>query len=132
MSFLLDTHTLLWVLFAQRKLSPQAKNIILYTTNQVFVSAISFWELSLKYSLGKLDLKKILPGELPKKAKEAGLEVVSLTSEVASSYYQLPQTAHKDPFDLMLIWQAISQKYTLISKDKQLTSFRRHGLKLIW
>lgn len=132
MNYLLDTHTFLWDLFDHRQLPPKVKEIIRDPNNKIFVSVISFWEISLKYSLGKIELKHILPEVFPKKAADAGLDLISLNPETVSTYYQLPKTSHRDPFDRMLIWQAIRQKYTLISKDTQFMGYQRHGLKLIW
>lgn len=132
MSYLLDTHALLWVLFSPKNLSPKVLKILSGTDVAKFVSAISLWEISLKYSIGKLFLMKKRPDEIPLAVKKMGFELLDINSHTAAAFYKLPILSHKDPFDLMLVWQAISQKYTLVSKDKRLRDYQRHGLKLMW
>ena len=88
MKYLLDTHTLLWVLFEEEKLSENAKVVIKNPDNEVYVSIVSYWEISLKYALGKLELKGITPEELPKKAEEVGIETLEVSEEEASTFYK--------------------------------------------
>lgn len=132
MSYLLDTHTFIWDLFDHKKLSSTARNIIRDTNNQVFVSIISYWEISLKYSLKKIGLKNVLPDTLPKLAEDTGLDSLSLDTETVSMYYKLPKIAHKDPFDRMLAWQAICKNCILVTKDHEFTLYHNHGLKTVW
>jgi len=132
MSYLLDTHTFLWDLFDHKKLPFEVKNIIKDTDNQVFVSVISYWEISLKYSLKKIELKNVLPDILPKLAEDAGLDLLTLNTETVSTYYKLPKIVHKDPFDRMLAWQAICNNYILVTKDHEFTLYHNHGLKTVW
>lgn len=93
---------------------------------------MSYWEISLKYALGKLELNGITPEELPEKAKETGIETLEVSEEEASSFYRLPKIKHKDPFDRLIIWQAISRKITLISKDKPIKEYQKFGLDILW
>ena len=65
MNYLLDTHVLLWTLFESRKLSNIVKQIILNPDCNIFVSIFSFWEISLKFGLGKISLNNIKPDDLP-------------------------------------------------------------------
>ena len=65
MSFLLDSHTLLWAILDQKKLFRKVIHILEDSKNEVFVSVVTFWEISLKYALGKLDLNNILSDDLP-------------------------------------------------------------------
>jgi PIN domain nuclease of toxin-antitoxin system len=58
-------------------------------------------------------------------------ELLSLSAEDASSFYHLPRVAHKDPFDRMLIWQAIREKMVLISKDRKIAAYEDFGLKIL-
>jgi len=65
MSYLLDTHTLLWSLFEQSRLGKKGADVILNPDLSVFVSVVSFWELSLKFAIGKLELENVTPTTSP-------------------------------------------------------------------
>lgn len=132
MKYLLDTHSFLWTQFEPVKLSKKAKEIILNQENDLFVSAISFWEISLKYSIGKLILEKVFPDELPIYAKRSGFNIIELDGMIASSFYKLQKNEHCDPFDRMLIWQAISLDMTIITKDNKFKNYKKDGLKTFW
>jgi len=130
-SCLLDTHTLLWALLEPSKLTPQQRRIIESSDKEKCMSTISIWEISLKFSLGKLNLGGHTPEEFLKGAQELGFRVVIPTPEHYASFHQLPSVVkHKDPFDRMLIWQAIQDGLTLLSSDGQLPNYKIHGLKL--
>lgn len=132
MTYLLDTHTFLWTAFNQRKLGKQSRAAILDSGNDILVSAVSFWELSLKYALGKLELTGTTPEELPDVAASMGFGTLPLDAEAASSFHRLPRDAHRDPFDRMLVWQAISLRIPLITKDRHLSAYSSQGLVLLW
>lgn len=132
MRFLLDTHTQLWALFDEDKLSKKAKAAIKNPENSIFVSVVSYWEISLKYALGKIELQGVTPDELPKLASGIGLETLAISAEDASSFYRLPRLKHKDPFDRLIIWQAINRAIPLISKDRSTREYQKHGLETIW
>ena len=132
MNYLLDSHTFLWALFTPEKLSNSAAQKIKSPENDAAVSVITFWETSLKYALGKLELKGIGPEELPGAALEMGLSILGVSPSDAASFHKLPRFAHKDPFDRFLIWQAIQQKMILISKDPEFKNYRKFGLKTHW
>ena len=132
MKYLLDTHSFLWALFAPKKLSKSAAREIKSPNNDVFVSIVTFWEISLKYALGKLELEKIKPEELPGSAEEMGLDILPIDPLEAAGFYKLPRIGHKDPFDRLLIWQAIQQTMVLISKDPEFQKYRKFGLQCHW
>ncbi|HVV53938.1 MAG TPA: type II toxin-antitoxin system VapC family toxin [Mucilaginibacter sp.] len=133
MNYLLDTHTFLWAITDESKLSALARQTIENTGNEIMVSAVSFWEISLKYSLGKLDISGFMPDDLPGLVAASGFVLIPLLPSEASSYHQLPAMGdHKDPFDKMLIRQALKQELTLISKDRNMLPYRSAGLKLLW
>jgi len=96
------------------------------------VSTITYWEISLKYSIRKIELEGITPDELPEKVKEMGIKTLELSEDEVSTFYKLPQIKHKDPFDRLIIWQAIRRNITLISKDKQMSDYQKFGLKILW
>lgn len=130
MKFLLDTHYLLWALTDTKKLSGKVKDIITNPDTPVAVSAVSFWEISLKSSLGKLEITGFSPEDLPAACMQTGFDILSLSSEDSSTYHKLKVTYYKDPFDRMLIWQAIRNDYTLLSVDNLVKKYVSEGLKL--
>ncbi len=132
MKYLLDTHTLLWVLFEDEKLSEKVKAAVRNPDNEIYVSIVSYWEISLKYALGKLELRGILPEKLPGKAKEINIETLEISEEEVASFYKLPRQKHKDPFDRLIIWQAINRKIALISKDRPIKEYQKFGLEILW
>ena len=132
MNYLLDTHTFLWTVSNTENLSKKALEIIKNPKNEIYVSAVNFWEISIKTRLKKLNLDKIEPEELLNLAEKMDFQVISLTPEEAITYHKLKEETHNDPFDRMLIWQSISRNMTIISKDQEFYKFVPYGLKLIW
>lgn len=132
MNYLVDTHIFLWVVLSPKKISRRVKDILLDPEIAKYVSSITFWEISLKYQLGKIDLTGILPNKLPAIAKETGFEFLNLDCQTASSVCKLPKIKNKDPFDRMLAWQAISFDYQLLTKDRDFNDYKDHGLQIVW
>jgi PIN domain nuclease of toxin-antitoxin system len=132
MRYLMDTHALLWAIFEPEKMSKSARALIKDPQNEVFASIISFWEISLKFSIGKLELINTTPESLPKIAEEMGVEILPVEANEAASFHKLPRKRHKDPFDRMVAWQAISRKMTLISRDQEFKQYKQFGLRLVW
>ena len=132
MTYLLDTHTLLWSRLEPSKLSPAHKRALGDTHRIKAMSAISIWEISLKFSLGKLDLGGHTPEEFLSTALQVGFEVIAPLPEHLASFHNLPAVpGHKDPFDRMLIWQAIQSKLTFLSNDPHMVNYQPHGLTLV-
>jgi PIN domain nuclease of toxin-antitoxin system len=132
MNCLLDTHTFLWAAMSPQQLSQDAQAIILDVANDIYVSVVTFWEVSLKFALGKIDLRGITPEDLPAAATQMGFVLLTLAPQDASTFPQLPRFQHKDPFDRMLAWQAIRQNLTMVSKDSALQQYQTHGLRVVW
>jgi PIN domain nuclease of toxin-antitoxin system len=130
MTCLLDTHYMLWALADTKKLSAGIRQAIVNPDNRIIISSISFWEVSLKSSLSKLALTGFSPADLPGACAKIGFEIKSLSPEDASTYHLLQATQHRDPFDRMLIWQAIRNGYTFVCVDKQVKKYAKEGLKL--
>jgi len=130
--YLLDTHTFLWTISGTGNLSERAKAIIEDGDNDIFVSAVSLWEISLKVRIKKLDLGKIKPEKLIDLIRKMEFSTIELSPEEALSYHRLDESSHNDPFDRMLIWQAITRSLTILSKDRDFERFRRYGLELDW
>jgi PIN domain nuclease of toxin-antitoxin system len=132
MAYLLDTHALLWVIGDSKQFSKKVAVIIEDQTNQIYVSSISLWEISLKFKIGKLNLTGFTPEDIPKFLEKLNISIIELKQEDASSYHKLKENFHRDPFDRMLIWQCINRKYTFISKDSEMKKYKISGLKTIW
>lgn len=132
MNYLIDTHLFLWVLFSPKKIPSVVKKILVDPQAVKSVSAVTFWEISLKFRLKKLELVGILPDGLLNQAQKIGFEVLNLDCETTSSFYKLPMIKNNDPFDRMLAWQAISKDLVLLTKDQDFNNYKKHGLKTIW
>ena len=132
MNILLDTHVFLWSLFTPDKLSKAVIREIKSPDNDVAVSVVTFWEISLKYALGKLELTGVNPEELPDFATQMNLEILPITAAEASTFHKLPRLTHKDPFDRIIIWQAIQRKMILVSKDRNFKTYHKSGLRTFW
>jgi PIN domain nuclease of toxin-antitoxin system len=132
MIYLLDTHYILWSLFEPDKIVQPVRQILENDTDIKLISSVNLWEISLKYSLGKLELGGTDPSEILNSLLEAGFEVAELESRLLATYHQLPRREdHRDPFDRMLIWQAISNDYTLITRDRKIEQYGADGLRLV-
>lgn len=132
MRLLLDTHVFIWALTDPRRLSSAARVAITNTENELYVSSVSFWEIAIK-----LRSKRLAPighesSTLVEAAEAMGFIPIALTAVEAATQGNLTEDTHFDPFDRMLIWQAISRKMVLISKDSNFKRFRKDGLKLLW
>ncbi len=133
MRYLLDTHVILWLAYDDSKISKTVKEILLNVESDIFISAVSFWEIGLKYQSGKLDLK----GHSPENLK-AGFDLnfefseLDLKLEDATTFYKLESMFHKDPFDRMLIWQALEHDLAFITDDENIKRYKEIGLNVVW
>jgi len=131
-SYLLDTHVVLWLLFDVDKIPNSTLEIIKNTDNEIYISAASFWEISIKYKLKKLDLNNLNVSELPIIFKEKGYKIIPILCDETATLWKLKLDYHKDPFDRILIWQAIKNNFTFISNDVNMNPYRMEGLRLLW
>lgn len=131
MKYLLDTHILLWILFEPEKLSVETKKILEDYNYVKCVSVITFWEISMKFSKGKLFLQNYNPSDLPALCEKINLQIINLRQTETASLFNLSADFHKDPFDRMLIWQCIQNDYTFISDDKNVKRYISIGLKVL-
>ncbi|MGD8389095.1 MAG: type II toxin-antitoxin system VapC family toxin [Desulfobacteraceae bacterium] len=129
---LLDTHVLLWALLSPEKLSKTAIRAIEEPGSELLVSVLTFWEISLKFSLGKIELKGIAPEDLPEAAEASRFSLIDVTPQEAASFHRLPKRAHKDSFDHLLVWQAIQRNHTLVSRDRKIRQYIDCGLIQLW
>lgn len=132
MNCLLDTHAFLWAVFTPEKLSRKARAAISDTGNAVHLSSVTFWEISLKFGLGKLSLDRCTPEDLVSVAREMGLTLITPDADETASFHQLPRVPHRDPFDRLLVWQAVQRQLVLITKDSALPAYSKAGLKVLW
>ena len=93
---------------------------------------VSFWEISLKYALGKLQPAGVEPEDLPETTEEMGMDILQVSAYEAASFHKLSKLAHKDPFDRLIIWQAIQRRMHLISKNRSFQDYGPSGLKVYW
>lgn len=133
MKYLLDTHVILWLAYEDSKLSKGAKEILLDVKNEIYLSAVSFWEIGLKFQSGKLDLKGHNP-EIVKAGFVQNFDFQELNLEMddALTIYKLDSNIHKDPFDRMMIWQSLRHGLTFITADENINRYREIGLKVFW
>jgi PIN domain nuclease of toxin-antitoxin system len=113
-------------------LSARVRDLLARSETRCSVSAVTFWELSLKHALGKLALTGLQPADFPRLAAEMDFTVLPLDGTTAASFHQLPYSAHRDPFDRLLVWQAIRSEMILLSKDTALDEFAASGLRRFW
>ncbi len=113
MNILLDTHVLIWALENNSTLSDNARNAIINGDNMVFVSSATVWEINIKRSIGKLDV----PDNLLSEIKNHRFTPLDINYDHAQLAGNLPYI-HKDPFDRMLIAQAITEKLVLVTRDE--------------
>lgn len=119
--FLIDTNILLWAVAEPKKLSYQSIEIITNRENDIYVSLISFWEIAIKKSIGKLEFKSTI-SELEeiiisKDFKILNLDTQSIEIVQDLPFYQENNNTHKDPFDRLIISQAIRNEFSIISSD---------------
>ncbi len=118
MKLLLDTHLVLWVMQDSRKLSAAARKQI-RMADASYVSAASLWEIDIKASLGKLEIDS---EALEEELEAAGLQALPITWQHTTQVRKLPMH-HRDPFDRMLIAQAISEPLRFLTHDEGLSRY---------
>ena len=132
MRYLLDTHILIWLLTDNPKLASSVKIVLTDEANEFFFSTESIREMILKAKIGKLALPANLDTLLFALQNEYGIQLLTVKPEHLKQLYtlQTPIT-HKDPFDHLLICQAIADKLTLISADRNFPHYQAQGLLLL-
>ncbi|WP_414574868.1 type II toxin-antitoxin system VapC family toxin [Anabaena sp. CCY 9402-a] len=116
MSYLIDTHILLWWLFDDPKLDTDCRNIIRNPDNRIFVSSASPWEIATKYRIGKLSEAKQLVEQYSQILHQARFVELAITSAHAIRAGSLP-IVHRDPFDRMIMAQAELESLPIITYD---------------
>jgi PIN domain nuclease of toxin-antitoxin system len=118
---LLDTHLLLWASGLPSQLSPAAQTLISDPANDLFFSAASLWEISIKKALGREDFV-VNPRVLRRELRENGYSELAITGEHALAVAELP-AIHKDPFDRLLVAQALVEGIILLTSDEVVSQY---------
>lgn len=116
MNYLLDTHIFLWWIDDDDRLSPTARNLLRDGRNTLYWSSASSWEVAIKYKLGKLDLPTQPDRFLPLHLAANGIASLAIDDHHAFAAGGLP-LHHRDPFDRLLVAQAVVANLTLVSAD---------------
>lgn len=125
MRLLLDTHALIWALVTPDRLPAAAHHAIQAAENEVFASLASAWEISIKVALRRLDFDV---GTLERALAASGLQQLGINLQHTARVATLPPH-HRDPFDRMLVAQALCESMTLVSRDREL---RHYGVRMLW
>ena len=128
MRILLDTVAFLWAVIEAPDLSDDARELFADPGNEVYLSSVSAWEISVKNALGKLPLPDSPVRYVPAKRKQHGIETLHLDEEAALHLNRLP-VLHKDPFDRMLVCQAITQGLVILTPDRLIAQY---PVRTIW
>jgi len=128
LELLLDTHALIWWIAGDFALSSAARSAIDDPSNNTFVSAASAWEITTKYRIGKLPGVANIVGDLGAAITGHGFTALAVTLPHAAAAGALPGL-HKDPFDRMLIAQALLQNLSLVSNERVFDSY---GVQRLW
>ncbi|MCQ2592078.1 MAG: type II toxin-antitoxin system VapC family toxin [Treponema sp.] len=133
MEYLIDTHIFIWFLMTPEKISKSVMKIMTNEKNKIFISPISFWEMAIKYQNKKLDLGRINILHLPHIAEQYDFTLLNPEPYDYVAIGTVPQKEnHHDPFDRMLIQQAIRNNLVLLSADEKFQQYEENGLQLIW
>ena len=125
MRILLDTHALLWALAAPDRLPAGVRYALQTAENDVFASVASAWEIAIKVALRRLDFD--VPS-MENTLAASGIQTLGISLQHTARVAELPPH-HGDPFDRMLVAQALCESMTLVSRDREL---ERYGVRMFW
>ena len=128
MRFLLDTCTFIWLATDVSSLSSTTQELLGDRANELLLSPVSTWEMSIKYARGRLDLSERPDRWVPKFRKLNAIDSLPLTEESVLYLSGLP-SHHTDPFDRMLVCQAIAEGVTILTPDELI---RQYPVRTIW
>ena len=128
MKYLLDTHIFLWMLEDNKLLHNQAKQVILNSNNDLFFSMASYWEICIKISIGKLQLKRNWAHIFERELSTNSIQTLPIKKEHARQTITLPWH-HRDPFDRLIIAQCKCEKMTCITADPIINQYDIHCLQ---
>jgi PIN domain nuclease of toxin-antitoxin system len=125
---LLDTHTFLWWLAGHRMLSSKAREAIEIDESEVFVSAVSAWEITTKFRIGKLPEAELVANDVYSTIEAEGFSPLAISVQHAQRAGSFGGT-HRDPFDRLLAAQAMLENLTLVSNDR---AFEQYAVERLW
>jgi PIN domain nuclease of toxin-antitoxin system len=128
MKYLLDTVIWLWSLDSVDRLNRRSYEILSSASEEIYFSAATAWEISIKASLGKLKLPSPVRTCVPAFMEKQGLKPLPVNQLHAVQVYDLPRH-HGDPFDRLIIAQAIVENMSILTADRQ---FEMYGVDLVW
>lgn len=128
MRLLLDTHAFLWWVTASPEFSRRARDLVADSTNEIFFSAASGWELAIKAGLGRVRLPEDPERFIPTQVAANAFEVLPVHLRHALQVFALP-ALHRDPFDRMLVAQAIVEGMAILSSDPLIA---RYPVEVVW
>ena len=128
MKLLLDTHAFLWFIMGSANLSDKARILIEDPANERLLSVASLWEIAIKASLGKLALSSSFEDLIPEQLRLNGIGLLNIRVDHLSVLTTLP-FHHRDPFDRLIIAQAILENFPVVSID---AAFDTYGITRLW
>ena len=128
MKLLLDTCTFLWIVSGASELSDRARTLFADPENDAYLSTVSDWEMALKHALGRLPMPEPPARFVPAQRTAHGIESLPLDEEAALHLDRLP-ALHQDPFDRMLVCQAIVHGLAIVTPDRLIAQY---PVRIVW
>lgn len=128
MNILLDTHSFLWFIAGSEELTVKARKLIENENNLILLSSASLWEIAIKVGLGKLTLSEPFETLIPEQLSMNGFQILDINVSHSAKIIDLP-FHHRDPFDRLLIAQALTEEIPIISSDE---IFDKYGVTRLW
>ena len=122
MKLLLDTHIFLWLVDDDQRLSAQYRQAIQNPNNEKFLSVVSIWECTIKYQIGKLDFPSSPETYLPIERRKHLIKILTVDEESIPPLVKLP-LLHKDPFDRLIMAQALQHDLSIMTEDKLILAY---------
>jgi PIN domain nuclease of toxin-antitoxin system len=122
MKLLLDTHIFLWLIDDDKRLSEQYRQAIQDPNNEKFLSVVSIWECVIKYQIGKLDFPSSPETYLPKERRKHLIKTLTVDENSIAQLIKLP-LLHKDPFDRLIMAQALQHNLIIMTEDKLILAY---------
>ncbi len=128
MRFLLDTHAFIWYITDHPELSDLSKENIRRSENEILLSAGSLWEMAIKIGLGKLQMPRPFDQFIEEQMRSNAITLLPIQLPHLEAYITLP-FHHKDPFDRLIIAQALTERVVVLTKDAE---FGQYGVTVQW
>ena len=128
MKYLLDTSVWLWSLTDSARIRPQGRDLIVRGEEELYLSAVSSWEIAIKWARGKLPLPEPPASYIPKRMSDQGIRPLPITHSHTLAVSELP-AHHWDPFDRLLIAQAQTEGMTILTADR---TIRLYDVQIVW